>query len=421
MSAKVNLPRPTGPLAVGVTDFELVDTSREELFALGTSRRIPVRVWYPTNDSTGPVRPNVKPAEQEHQVSPFFQLFTADPELATILDVPTHAREFAKPLAEGFFPPLIFSHGGFACPQTHTALLEDLASHGYVIFSISHPYVDSGVIYQDGSVVPFSMDVMNDMMAMFTQPEHVAAFTANDPGERLEAQLLNCDGNMMAEQYRVWQDDFLHVVERLHNGDLPESAGGLLDAVDLERLGVIGMSFGGAAAAAAQRDDRIKAAINIDGGVWDASMIDCDTRVPVLILHSDVATMPGDHPHSEFVFERLETAGTNPDVIRVEIKGTAHVGLTDLCLIPPECRMDPAVAARLGTLNGDRVLTILSDFCRTFFDRHLSDKGSGLDEAFRRQYAEVYEVDLSYIRDWAASNPAHLSLMRQHVQDGRAS
>src|SRR5690606_17330430 len=55
-SAKIELPVPSGPHAIGVIDFELVDVSRDETFAPGTPRRIPVRAWYPAESVSGTPR-----------------------------------------------------------------------------------------------------------------------------------------------------------------------------------------------------------------------------------------------------------------------------------------------------------------------------------------------------------------------------
>jgi predicted dienelactone hydrolase len=38
------------------------------------------------------------------------------------------------------FPVLIFSHGFGESSVTYSAQLEDLASHGYVVFGIDHPF-----------------------------------------------------------------------------------------------------------------------------------------------------------------------------------------------------------------------------------------------------------------------------------------
>lgn len=405
MPSNITYPKPSGPLTIGVMDLELTDESRAEVFAPATNRRIPVRAWYPAVAGNGEPRPNAKPAELEHLLVPFLAKMSSDPNFTMALNAPTHAYEDATPLADARRPVLIFSHGAFGCPQGSTTLMEHFASHGYVVLSISHPYVDSATLHENGDIIRFNPALLEDITAKASRPEILAGAMSSDPGDRLEATLANNRDFLLAAQYLVWEEDFLHVVDRLHKADLPAKARTLLDIVDLDRLGTFGMSFGGSAAAAAQRDTRIKATINIDGGTFDVDMIDRESRIPMLILHSDMSFMPTSHPHSEFFYEKLATMGTSPDIIRVEIKGSTHIGLTDLCLIPPERRTDPMIAASLGSIDGQRAIVIMNDFCKAFFDHYLSHAGSGLDGAFRANYPEVVDIDLSHMRAWAIANP----------------
>lgn len=54
---------------------------------------------------------------------------------------------------EATYPVVIFSPG-FGSPQdTYTSYLEDLASHGYIIFGINHPYVTDPTVFLDGRVI----------------------------------------------------------------------------------------------------------------------------------------------------------------------------------------------------------------------------------------------------------------------------
>lgn len=423
MSARIQLPKPSGPYRIGVMDFELTDTSREETFSPGTTRRIPVRAWYPTAAEDGVPRPNAKPAELLHQVAPFFKLIPTSTDVSVLLDVSTHAWEDAPPLMGTRRPVLIFSHGGFACPQTNIMPVEHFASHGYVVLSISHPYVDQATLHENGDIIKCHPSLLEDLTATAAKPSYVAAFSAPDPATRLDAMLTNCHETKMATQFRVWEGDFIHVIDRLHAADLPAKAKALLDIVDLDRLGTFGMSFGGGAAvAAAQRDPRVRAGINLDGGVWDADMLDRDCHAPLLIMHSDLSLLlaafgiTNSHPHSELFHERLATAGTRADIHRVEVSGATHLSFTDLCLIPPELRADPVLAAMIGPIDGQRMATIVNDFCQAFLDHYLSHEGAGLDPAFRANYPEVSDIDLGPVRDWAVTNPVPGFMSYRHVQ-----
>ena len=53
-------------------------------------------------------------------------------------------------------PVLIFSPGGGMIREAYTAQLEDLASHGYVVAAISHPYDASVTIFPGGRQIAYS-------------------------------------------------------------------------------------------------------------------------------------------------------------------------------------------------------------------------------------------------------------------------
>jgi predicted dienelactone hydrolase len=419
-TGKLQLPDPGGPHKIGVVDFELVDASREETFAPGTPRRIPVRAWYPAQSVSGEPRWYTTPLELEHQIRGFSRLMpVAEEVIKAREDLPTHAYEEAVPIGTGPAPTVIFSHGGFAQPQSNTALMEHLASHGYLVLSISHPYLSSATLHPNGDIIPVDQDLIDGMMAAAADPEYLAAYSADDPAARLEAQLRNNSSFVLSPHFLVWEADFMHVIDHLTTGDLPDKALPLKPLVDTDRLGTFGMSFGASATAAAHKDARVKATVNIDGGVFDSALYDVEIRVPALIMHSDPKlAMPGKtmSPHSEFLCERLVSAGTRPDVIRVETRGSTHIAHTDACLTPPSVReVDPVVAASLGTINGQRMALVMNAFVRRFFDHYLSGTGAGLDADFRAGFPEVVDVDLSPIRDWAATNPEPGFMSYTHV------
>jgi predicted dienelactone hydrolase len=51
------------------------------------------------------------------------------------------------------FPVVIFNHGYLLYPWQNTALMEELASHGYVVFSLSHPRDSASYRTLDGTLV----------------------------------------------------------------------------------------------------------------------------------------------------------------------------------------------------------------------------------------------------------------------------
>jgi hypothetical protein len=85
-----------------------------------------------------------------------YQRLTKQPPGAfdTLSEVRTHAAIDAPPAASApRFPVLLFSAGFIAIPSTYTALIEDLASHGYAVLHVVHPYEATAVRLSGGRTV----------------------------------------------------------------------------------------------------------------------------------------------------------------------------------------------------------------------------------------------------------------------------
>ena len=135
------------------------------------------------------------------------------------------------PLAEtgGKFPVLVFSHGSGSLLAIYTAMLSEIASHGYVVVGIQHPYNAMMTTFADGRTIPASPAAANDTV-----------------------------------QY--WSEDTAFVVDELEK--LAAGTGKFGGRLDLSRLGAFGHSFGGAASAEFCLDDaRCVAGINFDGSL----------------------------------------------------------------------------------------------------------------------------------------------------------
>jgi pimeloyl-ACP methyl ester carboxylesterase len=181
----------------------------------------------------------------------------------------------------------------------------------------------------------------------------------------------------------------------------------VLAACDLDRIGVLGMSFGAAAATStAQADTRVKAAVCLDGGQCLSDLLDTDIRVPLLELSSDIVgrmTGLGIDAHlieyNEFFFETLRTAGTREDVTRVLIPDVLHVELTDFLLVPASERAEALPGG--GKADGPRVIALLNGFIGGYFDSVLKGEHNGYPKAQLDEFPETRTIDLTAIRTWA--------------------
>lgn len=150
------LPKPSGPDAVGVREFELVDTRRTGVLASppGAPRRLLVRVWYPAGEVTGlKRRPYFTEAEAKTTARTMGELFGFPPMFSYAKHVRTNSWVDA-PLKPGVrdLPVILYSHGYTAFAGQNTVLFEHLASHGYVVFSLQHTHDSSATVFPDGTV-----------------------------------------------------------------------------------------------------------------------------------------------------------------------------------------------------------------------------------------------------------------------------
>ena len=297
----IELPKKTGPFKVGRTSYHLVDSSRKEIFteAPDDVRELMVTVHYPAEVAAGqPAAPYADAAlaaaisAAYHKPASFFNLLHS------------HAVENGACIPEkGGHSVVVFSPGFKSHPLFYTAMLEELASQGFVVVSVSHPYSTGAVVFPDGRVVRandegtrFELDKKTDRASVETMIGHRDAIGG------------------------VWLADVRFVLDSLErlNKDDPLLAGQL----DLSRVGICGHSFGGATAAAAvQSDQRFRAGINLDGTDFSSTLSE-QIRDSVLWLCSEppeVSKMPP--PRSNSADNKAQADGAEPSKRPVVVSG----------------------------------------------------------------------------------------------------
>jgi pimeloyl-ACP methyl ester carboxylesterase len=247
--ATIPLPAPDGPFAVGTRVVQFTDASRRDPAVASRDREIVVQVWYPAA-SAGPYEryldsPAVARRLREHG---YYEVPAAEIDWWCVL--PTHSARNAPISRRSRFPLLTFSIGSGVGRFNYTSIIEELASHGYIVAAIDHPY--GGVTaLSDGRVIS------------------TANVTSRGDDEASAAELTE-----------EWAHDIHFVIGRLPI--LPFLRG----RIDRRRIGAFGHSLGGAAALEAARiDPTIRAAADMDGGTFgDVGRLGLEK--PCLILRS---------------------------------------------------------------------------------------------------------------------------------------
>lgn len=166
--AGFTLPEPTGPDRLGTVSLHLVDTTRTDPWvASHPPRELMVQLWYPAQSARGYApAPWLSPGAVPHFAETFG--LPADVVRATL----THARQGAPVQGRrGGHPVVLYSPGLGGDRGTGTALVEELASHGYVVVTIDHTHDASEVEFPDGRVEVAAIPEIDD--AVITQAAEV--------------------------------------------------------------------------------------------------------------------------------------------------------------------------------------------------------------------------------------------------------
>lgn len=356
---EVVLPRPTGPYAVGRTLFDWKDVKRDDPYsdAIGKHRELMVWLWYPASASLQAKRAEYIPSAWASKL----------PWRPVTIPSRVRVHSFARaPVAAGrqTFPVLVFSTGFGNLPSDYTTLIEDIASHGYVVLGITSTYSAPVVRFPDGRVA-----------------NHLAS--ASFP--RGSEQDTRRAGDRMV---KVWAADIRFAIGRLTqmNSDPKSPFHGRLD---LSRVGLLGQSFGGAAAAeACSEDSRCKAAVDLGGNLF-GSVLKQGVQRPFLFVLSDWTLRPPwlqrtlagvsvkrfHQQQAELKREMQSVCQNDAHCWKAHIPGTHDFNFTDLAVLySPGMRM----MGYLGPVNGARGLAKTSSCIRTFLGRELNGPSTGL-------------------------------------------
>jgi ketosteroid isomerase-like protein/pimeloyl-ACP methyl ester carboxylesterase len=375
---------PTGSHAVGLRNLYFVDPSRLESFTPdpGDHREVAVQVWYPAVRTIDRQPAKYQSLETTRAAADFLGWPIWWNSYHSLVE--THAVESAEYADRGApFPVLLYNHGYSGFTTVHTAVLEDLASHGYVVVSIGHAHEAALFVRPDGGVRPFTPDNaeyrarVDEATGEIQEAFKDSILLARDlrSRERWYRELLRTSPKHQ-ESTRIWAADIAFVIDRLHAMNRPE--GEFVGVLDLERIGVLGHSLGGAASGQITlTDPRVKAGINIDGFQF-GDMIDRPLAKPFMFMGAQRRWAGDSTIANDLFFQRAEGSA-----YLVLISGFTHQTFTDLPLFENDWEeTDSAV-------DGERALTIQRAYMRAFFDKHLRGRKSTLLDGPSSAFPEV--------------------------------
>ena len=377
------LPEPTGPYAVGTQYHYWTDADRPDEYTAdaGDFRKVSAQIWYPAELSAGEKPIRYMPLDAARVLSrdwgvPVF-----------LLDhfalVRTHAYLGAEVAQTGApFPVITYSTSGLMSP--HMTLFEELASHGYVIACIGHPYWNPFVYGSDGEVIPF--DGQNEKYqawwaeadsARVEQAKSQVTLAKTTAAQERAFVRLNELMPLAVPHLRTWAEDIGFVLDELEA--VNRGPGTLAEALDLERVGVMGISIGGAAAGQfCVMDERCKAGINLTGFMY-GDIVNVNLEVPFFFVNEEELWCPDCYVNDLF-YKRA-----NSGAYQTKIRGARHTNFVDAMLygwLVQSVSDEPAI-------EGERMIDIQNVYTLAFLDKHLKGLATPLLDGLSPDYPEV--------------------------------
>lgn len=276
------------------------------------------------------------------------------------------------------FPLVVFSHGAFGYYQSNASTYLELASRGYVVVSLDHPYHSFFTKDTNGKTITVDPDFINSVMNANGYEDEEQIYEESVKWMTLRVN----DMNFALDELKKGADEkdtsaYWFADDSSKNGTLEA-----LDLIDTDKIGVMGHSMGGATAVeiGKERDD-IDAVIDIDGtmlgsiiGAENGKYIieDVEYHVPLFELKNAdsyyelIEIEKTDYPYPNF------TIRDNADIYYgTYFEGSLHMDYTDLPLF------SPFLGKLLGSGNVDNAYMMeqVNLLAVSFFDCYLKGEG----------------------------------------------
>jgi dienelactone hydrolase len=308
--------QPTGKFGIETAAYTFIDESRVDFYSeTGEYRKVNVQFWYPQT-------------------------------------------------TEGVYPLVLFSHGSFGVGTSNVSLYRELASNGYVVCALSHPYQSLYSTDAAGKTTLLDKGFMREVASENprTDPQQSFEYYQKWMGVRVG------DINFVIDE----------VLEKVNSG----ASGSVYRLIDPSKLGVMGHSLGGSAALGVGRARSDLGAVmaleapfmaeitGVDKGefIWSTEAY----PVPVLNIYSDSSWSHLEEWPQYGMNARL-LSSADAVAYNVYLSGAGHFNLTDLALTSPF--LTRILNGQKAEVDSAKYLTTINHLALEFFDFHLKGLG----------------------------------------------
>ncbi|KAL7627312.1 hypothetical protein AAE478_001504 [Parahypoxylon ruwenzoriense] len=352
------IPPPTGPYHVGVRKYTVPHRNTHDPVAPNNvSTAFLATVFYPTlHKPQGPPKPYLNP----ETAAVFEQSWNYTPgTLASLTSTVQQDAPFLEP-SEGNkwpYPTLLFGPGAGGPPiEGNTILLSELASYGYAIIGLDHPFEQPFIRFPNGTGVT---GVTIDYSSL---------------------SLINAIYATRLVDNNAFLNYLPHLVDKYN---LP---------FNTTRIGAFGYSLGGAAALGSlQVDSRIISGLDLDGTLFGPPGLNssaADVRKPAMLLGNQDHGGEYGGDYSWATFPLWQTGYMR----KFLVNGTTH---HDFCDDTFWKTLEPGADPAAGSIQGVEQVRILNAYVKAFFDLTLLGRNSPILDRPSEEFPEVVYYDMS--------------------------
>ncbi|RSL80963.1 hypothetical protein CEP51_006174 [Fusarium floridanum] len=332
------LPNPSGPYPVALKINTMTDNHRIDPYAPNhQKRRILTSIFWPVNSkscSSRPV-PYMPPATAAAYGAQAAQLGLSNDTFKVIeMEVCDVSKTSACQSSSGKakFPLAVFSPGSGNSRLQYSAMARSLASYGYVVVLVDHPYDAAIVEFPDGEII-----------AGGNIPE---------------------DEKNLEKATQVRAADISFVISQVEKSSFQSKIfKGLPGKVDTKKTVALGHSLGGASAAAAVlSDSRIQGGMNLDGRLFNP-VLSKGLNKPFMQLGRP------NHRSEDTTWAKFWNKLTGPKV-ELAVNGTIHGSYLDTALVLKTLGLPKEIMKQtvpiVGSVDGEVLQKTVSELLSAF-------------------------------------------------------
>lgn len=363
------LPKPTGEYFVGTQNYFFTDNSRKEKLTVkgGDHRALQVKIWYPS-DVKGETENMYLKDYSGLTLWENYKIFNDSKSFFDSLksyktfsyeNIPVSSRQKN-------FPLVFFSQGFyFGLDDYYTAQMENLASHGYIVVSITHPYDQVITNTAEGKVLNIKKWRMTKAYFQWKKTEFLHKKNPDTSNAKQVRRIVKAylrGMKVFRRSVNLWTKDVQFVMdtlEKINNGSVDNPFYGKLD---FSRVGTMGQSVGGAVSGQlCYVDPRIKAGINLDcfqfGDLYNHEM-----KKPFMLLQSESYPLWG-------IANKIIYAKVKP-FYSFQIKNTKHFIFSDCSIFPVQ--FNERLRSLVG--EGDKYgnIKLINEYIIDFYNHYLN-------------------------------------------------